>query len=90
LYVGSDISRRLEARFLDELQSHKPVLIVDMGDEWALSLDPVERQERRAAGVGWSFLPSNLDRVFAFIDQNYFLEKRFRGMDIYRLKSLDN
>ena len=86
LYVRSDIASRLEARFLRDLEANRPVLIVDMGDELTLSLDPVEREARRAAGVAWDFLPSNLDQVFAFIDDNYVLERKFRGLGIYRLK----
>ena len=86
LYLRSDISSRLEARFLSDLKAHPPAVIVDMGDEWALSLDPQEREQRRAAGVGWMDLPSNLEQVFAFIDRNYVPEGKFRGFGIYRLK----
>jgi hypothetical protein len=86
LYVRSEIASRLEARFLRDVEANRPAMIVDMGDEQALSLDPQERAARRAAGVGWTYLPSNLDQVFAFIDENYVLERKFRGLGIYRLK----
>ncbi len=86
LYVRSEIATRLEARFLRDVEANRPAMIVDMGDEQALSLDPLERQARRTAGVGWTYLPDNLDQVFAFMDENYFLERKFRGFGIYRLK----
>jgi hypothetical protein len=90
LYLESGISNRLNERFLRELEANRPVVIVDMGDQIALSLDKQEREKRRAAGVGWTYLPPNLDRVFAFIDENYSLEKKFRGLGIYRLKGSDH
>ena len=86
LFVKSDISTKLDNRFLKELEQNKPVLIVDMGDYEALSLDPVERQKRRAAGQGWAYLPDNINQVFAFIDQNYTWETDVKGKGIYRLK----
>ena len=86
LYVKSDISTRLDDRFLYDLETNKPVLIVDMGDLETLSLDPVERQKRITENVGWPYLPDNLNQVFAFIDQNYVFEAKVKGLDVYRLK----
>jgi hypothetical protein len=86
LFVRSEISTRLNQRFLRELERNRPVLIVDMGDAETLSLDPEERARRRAAGLGWPYLPDNIDRVFAFIDQNYIFEARVKGLGVYRLK----
>jgi hypothetical protein len=86
LFVRSVISDRLNERFLLELERGRPVLIVDMGDVETLSLDPAERERRRAAGLGWPYLPENIDRVFAFIDSNYEFEGRVRGLDVYRWK----
>ncbi len=86
LYLESEIAHRLEQRFLNELETNRPAVIVDMDEAWSLSLDPVEREQRRAAGLGWVYLPPNLDDVFAFIDQNYYLERKFQGLGIYRLK----
>lgn len=86
LYVKSEISTRLDDRFLQDLETNKPVLIVDMGDLETLSLDPVERRKRIAEHVGWLYLPDNLGQVFAFIDQNYIFEARVKGLNVYRLK----
>jgi hypothetical protein len=86
LFVKSDISERLNQRFFHELEINRPVLIVDMGDVETLSLDPVEREKRRAAGLGWPYLPDNLDQVFSFIDENYDLETRVKGLGVYRLQ----
>jgi len=86
LYLRSGIADRLERHFFEELQAGPPVMIVDMGEPWAFSLDPLERERLRLAGEGWPYPPANLEEVFAFIDANYFLERRFRGLGIYRLK----
>ncbi len=86
LYVKSEISTRLDDRFLNDLETNRPVLIVDMGDLETLSLDPVERQKRIAENVGWPYLPDNLGQVFAFIDQNYVSAGKVKGLNVYRLK----
>lgn len=89
LYLESEIAYRLEAGFLHRLETTPPDLIVDMGEEWSLSLNPAERERRRAAGLGWAYLPSNINEVFAFIDRNYYLEGKFRGLGIYRMKGTE-
>jgi len=86
LFVKSDISTKLNEQFLHDIVENKPVLIVDMGDYETLSLDPIERQKRLEAGVGWPYLPDNINDVFAFIDQNYVLEATVKGYNVYRLK----
>ncbi|MBI1794706.1 MAG: glycosyltransferase family 39 protein [Chloroflexi bacterium] len=86
LFVKSDISTQLDDQFLRELKKNRPVMIVDMGDYEALSLDPIERRKRLDAGVGWQYLPDNIDEVFAFIDQNYSRIANVKGMGVYRLK----
>ncbi|MBI1854976.1 MAG: hypothetical protein HYR93_03790, partial [Chloroflexi bacterium] len=86
LFVKSDISTQLDDQFLRDLKANRPVMIVDMGDYEALSLDPIERRKRLDAGVGWQYLPDNIDEVFAFIDQNYSRIANVKGMGVYRLK----
>jgi hypothetical protein len=84
-YLESEISDRLSADFLEDITVHPPVLIVDMRRLEPLSLDPQERAEQRAIGIGWPYPPENLELVFDFIEQNYYLEGRTKGKDIYRL-----
>jgi len=83
--VISDIADRLNDKFLVELQTKKPVLIVDMGRLSIPSLDPIRREEQKSMGVYPANPPHNLDEVLAFIEQNYYLEAEVKGRSIYRL-----
>jgi hypothetical protein len=83
--VESDITKRLNDDFLQDITQNPPVLIVDMGHLDPLSLDPRKREEQRKLGLGWPFPPDNLEEVFSFIENNYFLEAEIKGKSIYRL-----
>lgn len=85
MMVDSDISDRLNNDFLDDLQRNLPVLIVDMGRLTIPSLDPVIREEQRAAGVYLINPPDNLDQVLQFIEKNYYLEAVIKEKPVYRL-----
>jgi hypothetical protein len=85
LYIPSAISTRLNDQFFRDLVEKKPALIVDMGHLTTLSLDPSERQQRIAAGLGSENLPDNINQVFAYIDQNYHKVAVVRTSTIYRL-----
>lgn len=83
--VESDITKRLNDDFLQDITEYPPVLIVDMGHLDPLSLDPLMRAEQRKHGIGWPFPPDNLEEVFSFIENNYYLEAEINGKSIYRL-----
>jgi hypothetical protein len=83
--VESDITKKLNDDFLQDILRNPPVLIVDMGRQDPLSLDPQKREEQRKQGIGWNFPPDNLEEVFSFIENNYFLVDTRQGRSIYRL-----
>ena len=83
--VESDITKRLNDDFLQDIIRNPPVLIVDMGRLDPLSLDPQKREEQRKLGLGWPYPPDNLEEVFSFIENNYFLQAEIKGKSIYRL-----
>ena len=89
LYAPSPISTRLSEQFFRDLVERKPVLIVDIGHQNTLSLDPVERQQRLEAGLGWQYLPSNTLQVLAYIDQNYHKVAVVKNKTIYRLNGTE-
>lgn len=49
------------------------------------SLDPQKRAEQRSAGIEWPYLPDNLEAVYIFIEENYYLEAVIKGKSVYRL-----
>lgn len=85
LFVPSAYSARYDAQFLRDLQQNKPVLIVDMDNHETLAIDPEKRAAQRQAGDGWAYLPANLDDVFAYIENHYYLEAVVWGKNVYRL-----
>ncbi len=89
LYAPSDISTRLSERFFQDLIEKKPVLIVDIGHQNTLSLDPIERQKRIEEGVGWQYLPDNTLQVLAYIDQHYHKVAVVKNKTVYRLNGTD-
>jgi hypothetical protein len=87
LYVESEIAARLNEQFLEEVMTAPPLLIVDTNDQQALSLDREERARQIAGGLGWAYLPSNLDDFFLFVEENYYLEAIVADRAVYRLRS---
>jgi hypothetical protein len=89
LYLESSLSDEINKAFLNDLLSHHPVLIVDMGYQRALSFDPATRTAQLASGVELPHLPKNLYTVYDFIEENYFLEATVDGKKVYRLHGTD-
>jgi hypothetical protein len=85
LFINSEYTGRYNAQFLHDLEQNKPVLIVDTGNHQALSLDPQKRAAQIQAGVGWEYLPDNLEVVFAYIQEHYYLTSVVAGKNIYQL-----
>ena len=85
LYVHSEISERISNQFLQDIITTRPVLIVDMKDNQALSLDPEERVQQIAAGYAWKYPPDNLKEFFRFVEENYYLEAMVGKRTVYRL-----
>jgi hypothetical protein len=83
--VASDMTKKLNDDFLQDITRNPPVLVVDLGRQDPLSLDPKKRAEQRRQGIGWRYPPDNLDEVFSFIESNYFLVAEIKGKFIYRL-----
>jgi hypothetical protein len=86
MMIDSPAADRLNEDFLRDIIGDPPVLAVDMGNIYSLSLDPEKRAEQVAAGVGWPYPPHNLEEFFSFIEQNYYLEAEVRGNTVYRLR----
>lgn len=86
MMIDSDSADRLNDDFLQDVTENPPVLVVDMGNTFSLSLDPEIRAEQMAANVGWPYPPDNLDDFFAFIEDNYYLEAEIKGNTVYRLR----
>ncbi len=85
LYLESDLSTRINDAFLQTMIDNKPVLIVDMNYARALSFDPEIRAAQLASGIDLSHLPENLENVYQFIEENYYLETVVDNRKIYRL-----
>ncbi len=78
----SEITNRLDAKFLEEIKSNKPALIVDMIDPFIPSIDPLKR-ELQSGNLLWAHLSGNLDELFSYILDNYVLQEVVAGKDIY-------
>ena len=85
LYVHSEISQRISDQFLKDILTNRPVLIVDMNNNQALSLDPEVRVQQVAAGYAWKYPPGNLNEFFRFVEENYYLDAMVGERAIYRL-----
>jgi len=85
LYVHSDISQRMSDKFLQDIITKRPILIVDIDDNESLSLDPEKRVQQIAAGFAWEYPPDNLREFFKFVEENYYLEAQLGERAVYRL-----
>jgi len=85
LLLNADLSKEFSDQFLIDLRRNRPVLIVDMGYTKALSLDPEMRAAQLADGLEWPYLPTNINDVLKFIDDNYHMDALFRNATVYRL-----
>lgn len=86
LYVHSDISQRMNDKFLQDIIVKRPILIVDIDDHESLSLDPEKRAQQIAAGFAWEYPPDNLHEFFKFVEENYYLEAELGERAVYRLR----
>jgi hypothetical protein len=86
LYVHSDISQRMNNQFLKDIITKRPILIVDIDDHEALSLNPEKRAKQIAAGFAWEYPPDNLQGFFKFVEENYYLEATLGDRAVYRLR----
>jgi hypothetical protein len=85
LLLDTNLSIQYSDQFLVDLIDHPPVLIVDMGYARALYLDPKKRAKQLDSIEPWPYLPSNIDAVLKFIDDNYHIDHIFRNAVVYRL-----
>ncbi|HET9905744.1 MAG TPA: glycosyltransferase family 39 protein [Anaerolineales bacterium] len=85
LFVHSEISQRISDQFLQDIIDKRPILIVDINDHEALSINPQERAEQIAAGFAWEYPPDNLNEFFKFVEENYYLEAKLGDKTVYRL-----
>jgi len=86
LYVHSDISQRMSDKFLQDIITKRPILIVDIDDNESLSLDPEKRAQQIAAGFAWEYPPDNLHEFFKFVEENYYLDAELGESAVYRLR----
>jgi hypothetical protein len=87
--IESPYSEELNARFYQELVENKPVLIVDMvnpDNDTIPFIDPLRREEQAQRLKSFN-PPSNLDKVFDYIQSNYHVETEINKVVIYRLTS---
>lgn len=85
LMVKSEISDRLNEDFLEDIKRNPPVLIIDTESLDRHSLDPEKRAADSLTGISWPFPPDNLEEVYAFIEENYYLDAVIKGKSVYRL-----
>jgi hypothetical protein len=93
LFISSPYSERYESRFFRDLETKRPILIIDAYPynvrRDILSLDPEVRRIQIEDGKGWEHTPHNLDEVLNFIANNYHLEKmiktHFGRVAVYRI-----
>jgi len=85
MQINTKIAQELNDQFLEDLTSKQVVLIVDMNYTRALSLDPEQRREQQQAGLGWPYPPDNLDEVFKYINENYYVDAVIGNKTVYRL-----
>jgi len=85
MQINTKIAQELNDQFLEDLTSKQVVLIVDMNYTRALSLDPEQRREQQEAGLGWPYPPDNLDEVFKYINENYYVDAVIGNKTVYRL-----
>ena len=89
LLVDSSYSVSMADQFYKDLVTRRPAYIVDIyarNYDNILSLDPAIRAEQVAAGKGWGLAPKNISDVFAFVEKNYFLEKKIGKALIFKLQ----
>lgn len=85
--ADSPFTDNLNTRFYQDLIKNKPVLIVDMvnpDNDTIPFIDPIRREEQEKRLNRFN-PPSNLEQVFNFIHQNYYLETTIGRVLIYRL-----
>ena len=90
LLVDSPVSQRLADRFLEEIISNPPELIVDtyaINQDLLPSLDPDVRREQEKLGKLWPALPENISGFYEFVAQNYEFEKEIDDYYIYRMRT---
>jgi len=89
LLVESAFSNRIADNFYQDLIKKKPMYIIDnyaRNPDNILSIDPVIRAGQISAGKGQQYTAENITAVFAFIENNYFLEKTIDKALIFKLK----
>ena len=89
LLVDSPYTKSISDQFYNDLTTKKPLYIADLYSWYPfeiLSIDPVNRDEQIKVGKGWRYMPANVKDVFAFIEKNYILERKFGQVLIYKLK----
>jgi hypothetical protein len=86
LHPPSEITQRMNDQFLQDIRTKRPVLIVDIGDHQALSLNAEERAQQLADGFAWEYPPDNLDEFFKFVEENYYLDALVGKKAVYRLR----
>ena len=73
-------------RFLQDIITKRPILIVDIDDNESLSLNPEKRAEQITAGFAWEYPPHNLNEFFKFVEESYYLEATLGENAVYRLR----
>ena len=90
LYVDSPFTAKMETRFLSDLESQPPALIIDAyihDPDNVLSLNPDVRSAQILAGKGQTYQPPNLAQVFDFIQSHYKMEVVIGDYSIYRINN---
>jgi hypothetical protein len=88
LMVETPISDRLSDRFLDEVKSKPPAIIVDgyaINQDFVPSLDPKTRLEQESGDRLWKPMPYNIEQFYQFVQENYIPEIEIDGVQLYRL-----
>ncbi|MCE9647083.1 MAG: glycosyltransferase family 39 protein [Chloroflexi bacterium] len=86
LFIRSNISQQINARFLEDIKNNPPALIVDMDWHMVLPIDSEKRAAQAAVGYGWIYPPDNLDEFYEFVTENYYVDAKVGSRTVYRLR----
>lgn len=88
LLVASPISDKLAQRFLTDVTTRPPALIVDtsaVNQDLLPSLNPSIRREQEKSGQLWPSLPKNVRDFYAFVESYYHQETSLNDYTLYRI-----
>ena len=81
ILAPSAVTDELNARYLADVKSNPPALIVDLLDPYLPALDSTKRAQQFADLP--VYFPDNLEELFAYVQSHYVFKKAVAGKDVY-------